>query len=64
MNNPKPKYRVSYCPYDGCGMSNGAAREYEVKCKCGSTYGSFSKLCPTCHVCKGCGRLGKKFSGG
>lgn len=54
--NKKP-----WCPRNGCGRPNGAAREVKIVCQCGNEYGSFTKLCPLCKLCHSCKRVGKKF---
>jgi hypothetical protein len=60
--------RKPYCPYNGCGMINGAAPPHIIHCKhCGFEnissykYGSQPKICPICNHCISCGRLAKKF---
>ena len=60
--------RKPYCPWNGCGMVNGAAPPVFVKCK-QCNYGSDTKtflllntdkVCPKCNHCLSCGRITKK----
>jgi hypothetical protein len=54
--------KAKWCPYNGCGMSNGAAQPVKITCKtCQTPHTNFDKLCPNCHTCFSCGRIGKKF---
>jgi hypothetical protein len=62
-----------YCPWNGCGMPNGAAPSHPMICKhCGfgkESYSlqshqwkltNFNKICPQCKKCTSCGRIAKK----
>jgi len=51
-----------YCPWNGCGMVNGAAPLCIFEClNCGHKWELTTKLCPKCHHCFMCGRIGKRF---
>lgn len=57
----KRKFRVPYCPNNGCGMPNGAAPPCPVTCPfCGTEYTNFDRVCTNCHKCKTCERVAKK----
>jgi hypothetical protein len=53
---------VNYCPWNGCGMPNGAAQPVPIICNCGynGNLTSFDKFCPKCKRCLGCNRIIKK----
>jgi len=54
--------RASYCPWNGCGMPNGAMMPHPVICKvCGFKGFHLEKYCTHCHTCQSCGRIIKKF---
>lgn len=59
--------RKPYCSSNGCFMRNGAAPVSAETCKnCGTIYNdslnsSITKLCPNCHFCPMCKRIGKKY---
>lgn len=56
------KKRTKWCPWNGCGMPNGAAMPVPVKClNCECECTNVHKICPNCHSCLSCGRIGKKF---
>lgn len=61
MQPVSKKYRVPYCPNNGCGMPNGAAPPALVICAfCGTHYTNFDKVCTNCKKCSYCGRIAKK----
>ena len=54
------KSSLPYCPYNGCGMANGAAPSVKVIHKCGHNGWRHDTYCKECFICNDCGRIIKR----